>query len=163
MKFNVDEIFEMAEHIERNGAKFYRNAAGIVQNAHARETLSGLAAMEDEHERTYAELRMKLVKPEERRDTVYESDMSAMEYIRSWADKHVFDIDADIYAELGGDESLDEILSRAIRREKESIILFEGLKDSLNADEDRARVDRIIQEEMDHIKILTKERQALQG
>lgn len=25
--FNADEIFEMAEEIERNGAKFYRKAA----------------------------------------------------------------------------------------------------------------------------------------
>ena len=28
MPFNADEVFEMAEQIEKNGAKFYRNAAG---------------------------------------------------------------------------------------------------------------------------------------
>ena len=28
--FNADEIFEMAEQIERNGAKYYRNAAEFV-------------------------------------------------------------------------------------------------------------------------------------
>jgi len=163
MKFNVDEIFEMAEHIERNGAKFYRAAAAIVQDTHARETLNGLAAMEDEHERTYAELRAKLVKADEVRDTVYESDLSATDYIRSWADKHVFDIDADIYEDLAGSETLDEIMVKAIRREKESIVFFESMKESLNADEDRERVNRIIAEEVEHIKILTRERQSLLG
>ena len=28
--FNADEIFEIAEQIERNGAKFYRNAAESI-------------------------------------------------------------------------------------------------------------------------------------
>jgi rubrerythrin len=27
MNFNIDEVFEIAEQIERNGARFYRKAA----------------------------------------------------------------------------------------------------------------------------------------
>ena len=68
MKFNVDEIFEMAEHIERNGAKFYRQAADIVATLQGKELLLGLAAMEDEHEKTYAEMRQR-VNPTGQRDT----------------------------------------------------------------------------------------------
>ena len=46
MKFNVDEIYEIAEQLERNGAKFYRQAARIAPNDKARELMNSLAAME---------------------------------------------------------------------------------------------------------------------
>ncbi len=162
MKFNVDEIFEMAEHIERNGAKFYRQAAGIVANPQGKELLLGLAAMEDEHEKTYAEMRQR-VNPTGQRDTVYEGDESAVQYIRAWADKNVFDIDASIYESLKGNETLLEIIGKAIQREKETIIFFEGMKESLSDDGDRKNVEQIIREEVLHISILTKERKALVG
>jgi hypothetical protein len=32
-EFNADEILEMAEQIERNGARFYRKAAELVKDA----------------------------------------------------------------------------------------------------------------------------------
>ena len=163
MKFNVDEIFEMAEHIERNGARFYRSAVEIVDNPHGKELLAGLAAMEDEHEKTYAEMRKRVNPSGQQRDTVYEGDDSAVQYIRAWADKNVFDIDASIFEGLRGDETLVQIINKAIQREKETIIFFEGLKDSLTNSEDRENVERIIHEEVQHIAILTKERRALAG
>lgn len=163
MKFNVDEIFEMAEHIERNGAKFYRQAAEIVESPTGKELLVGLAAMEDEHEKTYAEMRQRLGSAGQQRDTVYEGDDSAVQYIRAWADKNVFDIDASIFESLEGNETLLEIINKAIQREKETIIFFEGLKESLSSEDDRQNVERIIHEEVQHIGILTRERKALVG
>ena len=47
--FNADEIFEMAEQIERNGAKFYREAAENASDADVKEMLLSMAAMEDGH------------------------------------------------------------------------------------------------------------------
>jgi len=41
--FNADEIFEIAEEIERNGAKFYRDAAQNAKNASIKELLLDLA------------------------------------------------------------------------------------------------------------------------
>lgn len=163
MKFNVDEIFEMAEHIERNGAQFYRQAAQIVDSSEGKELLQGLAVMEDEHEQTYAEMRQRLSPTGQQRDTVYEGDDSAVQYIRAWADKQVFDIDASIFESLSGNETLLEIINKAIQREKETIIFFEGMKESLENDNDRQSVERIIREEVQHISILTKERKALVG
>ena len=52
--FNADEMFEMAERIERNGAKFYRTAAAAVSEASVRGRLAELAAWEDEHEKAFA-------------------------------------------------------------------------------------------------------------
>ena len=57
--FNADEIFEMAEQIERNGAKFYRKAAEPTAGEN-RDVLLRLAAMEDDHEKTFAAMRAEL-------------------------------------------------------------------------------------------------------
>ena len=54
--FNADEIFEMAEQIERNGAAFYREAAGITSDADVKEMLLSLAAMEEGHQKTFAQI-----------------------------------------------------------------------------------------------------------
>ena len=59
INFNADEIFEMAEQIERNGAKFYRKAAESIDSK-SRDLLLGLAAMEDEHQKTFAAMRGEL-------------------------------------------------------------------------------------------------------
>jgi len=48
--FNADEIFEMAEQIERNGASFYRKSAESIDDPAEKKLLLDLAAMEDEHE-----------------------------------------------------------------------------------------------------------------
>ena len=52
--FNADEIFTMAEEIERNGAKFYRKAA--KGNAEGKDMLEQLAKMEDQHLATFSSM-----------------------------------------------------------------------------------------------------------
>ena len=44
--FSADEIFEMAEQIERNGVIFYRAAAEKTGDSVNKKLLDGLAAME---------------------------------------------------------------------------------------------------------------------
>ncbi|MBL7153969.1 MAG: rubrerythrin, partial [Phycisphaerae bacterium] len=58
MPFNADEVFEMAEQIEVNGARFYRAAAKKFPALD--QMLLELAAMEDEHQRTFAAMRAEL-------------------------------------------------------------------------------------------------------
>ena len=58
--FNADEVFEIAEQIERNGVKFYRSAAEKIQDADKKKLLTDLAEMEVEHEQTFKALRSEL-------------------------------------------------------------------------------------------------------
>jgi len=58
MPFNADEVFEMAEQIERNGGIFYRAAAEKFPGVS--KVLLGLAEMEDEHLKTFADMRADL-------------------------------------------------------------------------------------------------------
>jgi len=58
--FSADDVFEMAEQLEKNGAKFYRQAAADVSGDEAKTLLKELAAMEDDHEKTFAAMRAEL-------------------------------------------------------------------------------------------------------
>lgn len=154
-QFNIDEIFEIAEQIERNGAKYYRAAADVIDALEQRSMLVNLAKMEDEHERTFAAMRSEMAKGLQR-ETVYESDTSAEQYLWAWAEKAVFDMDTDPFAVLTSGADLREILQVAIGREKDSIVFYEGLKSGISIEDDKAKVDAIIREEMQHVGILTR-------
>ena len=58
--FNADEVFEIAEQIERNGVKFYKSAAEKIQDEDKKKLLNDLAEMEVEHEQTFKALRSQL-------------------------------------------------------------------------------------------------------
>lgn len=154
-QFNIDEIFEIAEQIERNGAKYYRAAADVTSELEQRTMLVNLAKMEDEHERTFANMRRELVR-DMQRESVYEPDTSAEQYLWAWAEKAVFDMDADPFAVITSGANLQKILEVAIGREKDSIVFYEGLKSGISVEEDKAKVDAIIREEMQHVGILTR-------
>ncbi len=59
--FSADEIFEIAEQIERNGANFYRKAAESAEGDN-RNLLLRLAKMEDDHEKIFATMRAEFAK-----------------------------------------------------------------------------------------------------
>ena len=160
-QFNIDEIFELAEQIERNGAKFYRSAADRMDKAEQRQMLGELALMEDEHERTFAAMRSQLAR-DMQRESVYEVDDQAKQYLWAWVENAVFDMSVDPLAVLET-ANISEILRTAIGREKESIVFYEGLKGGIDSDADRAKVDAIIGEEMKHIGLLMRQLRALQG
>ena len=88
-EFSADEILEMAERIEKNGAEFYRKAAKGVDEPSSKKLLIGVAEMEDEHEKTFATLRRELSE-KERVSTVFDPEGETALYLRSVADTHVF-------------------------------------------------------------------------
>jgi len=154
-QFNIDEIFEIAEQIERNGAKYYHAAAETTSGLEHRSMLINLAKMEEEHERIFAKMRRDLVR-DMQRESVYEPDDTATQYLWAWAEKAVFDMDADPFTVITSGAGIRQILEVAIGREKDSIVYYEGLKSGISLDDDKAKVDAIICEEMQHVGILTR-------
>ena len=157
--FNADEIFEMAEQIERNGAKFYRRVAEGATEFSGRQLLLGLATMEDDHEKTFAAMRADMLK-QQRIATVtptFDPEGQAALYLRAMADGHVFDVKADPSEHLTGKETMEEILQTAIGLEKDSIVFYLGIKEMVPERLGRDRIDGIIKEEMGHITVLNKE------
>jgi rubrerythrin len=152
--FSADEIFEMAEEIERNGARFYRKAAGGIEETHSHQLLLDLAAMEDEHERLFASMRKDLSR-QERATDVFDPYGEAALYLKAMADGAVFNLKKDPSEELTGDESMEDILRTAIGLEKDSIVFYLGMKEMVPERLGKPRIESIIKEEMKHVADLS--------
>jgi len=159
-EFNADEILEMAEKIERNGARFYRKAAELVKDAVVSKLLQDLAAWEDGHERAFATMRADLAR-QEREPRVFDPEHETSMYLRAMADGHVFDVRVDPADRLTGKESAEDILRMAIGQEKDSIVFYTGLKEMISQTSGKVRIEEIIKEEMGHIGFLNREIAAL--
>jgi len=149
-KFNADELLEMALEIERNGAEFYRRAAEMEQGQSERAMLLELAAMEEDHEKTFAEMRSGLT-DEERKETTYDPHGELPSYLQSMADKQVLKKGEKPADRLTGEEKIEDILRFAIGLEKDSVVFYLGLQELVPARLGRERIDDILKEEMNHI------------
>jgi rubrerythrin len=147
--FNADEMFEIAEQLERNGAKFYRTAAGAVSDPKSAEFLQKLAAMEDEHEKMFARMRAGLTAAD-KQQTAFDPEGEAAQYLRALADTRVF------FEKRIDTSSMQEILKDAITAEKDSIVFYLGMRDTVPEGVGRRHVDDIIKEEMGHIRQLSR-------
>jgi rubrerythrin len=156
LQFNADEIFEIAERIEQNGARFYRQAAENTSDERARQMLLKLADMEDDHEQTFAGMRAQL-KPEEKQPAQFDPEDELVAYLHAFADGHVFDTKTDPAAALTGAETVAQILHQAIGMEKDSIVFYLGVRDIVPASGGRERIEAIIDEERSHIATLARE------
>ena len=148
-EFNADEVFAVAEDIERNGAVFYRDAARKTKDAAAKEFLEGLAAMEDDHLKTFAAMRGGLTE-RERQSTTFDPNDEAALYLGALADTRVF-----FKKEIGAG-SLEEIYMAAVLAEKDSIAFYLGMKEVVSGPAGKAKLEDIIREEMRHIRILSE-------
>ena len=158
INFNADEIFEMAEQIERNGGRFYRTAAESADDQ-TTELLLELAAMEDEHVKTFASMRRDLAAAEKKSFT-FDPDDEAGRYLQAMADGEVFR--GDPCELLVAGQSAADVLDLAIRIEKDSIIFYQCMKPCVPAGLGADRLKDIIDQEIGHILLLTKKRYALQ-
>jgi rubrerythrin len=153
-RFSADEIYEMAEQIERNGAAFYRKAAEGFEDAPTQGMLRELAAMEDRHEKTFREMRERLTK-KDRAATVFDPDNQAVLYLQAMAGGYVFDTRVEPASVLTGTESLEKVLRYAIGLERDSIAFYVGLKQATPEQWGREKIDWIIGEEIGHVNTLS--------
>ncbi|MCP4450148.1 MAG: ferritin family protein [Planctomycetes bacterium] len=151
--FNPDEIFEMAEQIERNGARFYRDAAAQVPDKTTKAFLESLGEMEDVHLTIFSTMRSELTKGVNEIIT-YDPDDQGAQYLQAMADAHGTEGKISVAQPLTGKESLKEILQIALNAEKNSVCFYIGLKNLVPSDTGKEQVDRVIKEEMGHIAIL---------
>ena len=155
MEFNLHELFEMAKRIEHNGVRFYHHLADLSVDPVRRQTFTELAAMEHQHEQTFMELRDHLARTAKREPMARQASGSEQsQYLWAWVDKHVFDTAADPVAQLQGNETTKELLQMAIGLEKDSIVFYQGLRESLPSADAQVGVSEIIAEEMQHIALL---------
>jgi rubrerythrin len=148
--FNADEIFEMAEQMERNGEKFYKSAAATIDDQAHKKLLMELAAMEVDHEKTFKAMRSEL-KAAEKSATVFDPEGEAALYLRALVDTRVF------FEKKVDVSSMETILKAAIEAEKDSIVFYLGMKNAVPEKFGQDRIEGIIKEEMGHIRLLSRE------
>ena len=148
--FSADEIFEMAEQMERNGEKFYKSAAATVDDDVHRKLLLDLAAMEVGHEKTFKAMRSDL-KSSEKSATVFDPEGEAALYLRALVDTRVF------FEKTVDVSSMENILKAAIEAEKDSIVFYLGMKNAVPEKLGKDKIEGIIKEEMGHIRLLSRE------
>jgi rubrerythrin len=158
--FNADEIFEMAEEIERRGAAFYHEAAGKAQDRGIQKTFQDLAAMEEGHLIIFQTLRRDLVEGD-KAPTTFDPYDEATIYLQAMADAKGFEGKIGPDLKLTGQEPLPEIFRIALNAERNSVVFYVGLKTLVDSERARTQVDRIIGEEMGHVAVLQNRLMAL--
>jgi len=162
MAFNADEIFEMAEQIERNGARFYREVAARAPDRKMKEMFLNLASMEDGHLRTFQEMRQGL-SDQEKGGTTFDPDNEAALYLQAMADTKGFEGMKSPTQKLTGKESMEELFEIAIEAEKNSVLFYVGLKGMVASQAGRDKVENIIREEVGHAAQLRRQLAVIRG
>ena len=161
--FNAEEVFLMAEKIEQNGAIFYRlGAKRFADHPSLARLLERLAAMEDQHEHSFARQREGFFGERESYGYAEHVDMAA-DYLQALVREKVFVLSRDPAKLMAGVTSAQELLELAIGREKDSILYYVCMKEMVSQDVDRERIDLIIREEMSHVTLLEAEQRRLAG
>lgn len=158
--FSADEIFEIAEDIERNGAKFYREAAEKASDKDTRAFLLEMAVMEEGHDTVFADMRKEL-SAQLKDPTTFDPDNQAAHYLQAMADARGTEGKISTHFKLTGEEDIKDILNIGINAERNSVCFYTGMKELVPSAAGKEQVDKIIKEELSHIGILLKKLQSL--
>lgn len=153
---NVDEVFEMAVRTEENGAAFYRRAAELHPDSGEADFLLALAETEDDHARTFTDMRAELT-DNEKCGAAYDPEGEAAQYIDAMADDSGAEGSPQIADSLTGQESVQDILETAIDLEKNSVLFYLGLLDLVGEGTAIEKIGHIIREEKNHVAVLARE------
>jgi rubrerythrin len=157
--FTADEIFEMAEEIERNAVEFYGEAAERSSDEDTKKLLLEMAAIEDEHLKTFQHMRKQLGAEEEM--AAFDPDKRSAMYLQSMADARTWEGRISPMQELSGNETTRQILEIALEAEKEMVVFYSGLKDLASSKTGKDQVEQIMIEELGHISALLKKLKSL--
>ena len=160
MNFNAREIFDIGVQIETNGKAFYEAAAKKTAETSTREFFLELAAWEGTHITLFNELRDALPKGAGNVPLFDPNDEAAL-YLQATADSHVFVKNRDMVALVAGCKSPLDILDIAMTFEKDSVVFYTTMKKVVAKNLGQDKVDRLIDEEIKHIGMLSQRRAKL--
>ena len=160
MNFNAREIFDIGMQIEVNGKAFYEAAAKKTAETSMNEFFLELAAWENTHIALFSELRDALPKAAGNVPVFDPNDEAAM-YLQATADSHVFVKNKDMVGLVAGCKGPLDILDLAMTFEKDSVVFYTTMKKVVAKNLGQDKVDRLIDEEIKHISMLSQRRAKL--
>jgi len=145
MKYAGSEILKMAVEIERKGKTFYEDMAKIIKDPRVKDIFKFLAEEEVRHEVVFTEM-LSAVKVD---DSYNEAELH--QFFGSLVGNSIFpgrNSDKEMKKEMS---NVSAALEKALALEKDAILFFHEMK-TVTAAKDHAVIDKIIEEERDHIK-----------
>ena len=152
-KLSADEIFDKAEEIERQDARFYREAA---QNAstrkvrQARQLLLDLATMEDGHLKIFENMRREF-NNKENDSPILDPENIFYSYSQIVTESPKGEGAENSLERLTDNKTAEEVMLTAIERENRSILFYVGLQNLFHTQADKDRLEAIIREEISHV------------
>jgi rubrerythrin len=152
----ASEVFEFAVKVEENGERFYRSFADRFQEPIQRELFNFLAKEESRHRKTFEKLSEEI--QQKTAVTSYPDEYTS--YLQAYADSLIF-TDTSLKKELERIKNVKEACEFGIRRELDSILYYQEIKNFV-PEQERDRIDSIIAEERRHFIKLTEMKRELQ-
>lgn len=153
--FSADEVFEMGMDIERNGEAYYRKAAELAKDTAVKAIFTDLMKQEQQHYVIFKELRDNLP-PKASLPTVADPESEEYLYLDALVKSRLFNNvhEAESIAAKVG--SALEALKAALVFEKDTVLFFQSMKAITDERLGRNEIDRLIEEEHNHIVRIAK-------
>ena len=154
INFTALEVFEIAEQLERNAAKYYRDASMAAKNKDIQKLFFTLAEMEDKHRNIFSDM---LADYKNNTETnIVDPDNEILLYMNAIAKNSGWEGKAAPQMNFKGNETPAQILDSALKAEQASIDFYLGIKQFVKSQNDKDKIDQIIKEEMSHVVYLQK-------
>lgn len=147
--FSPREVIEMAVQTEKSGYAFYNTAMEIVKDKELKETLKYLRDQEKVHQETFE----KLSKEIKELEVPYNWEEASL-YIKAMTDSSFFLGEDKAVQRVKESKSEKEMLTSALSFEKETLLFFSEISYMMKLS-DMEVVEKIIEEERDHIRRLS--------
>jgi len=150
-QFSIQEVVEIAIEIEKNGAEFYRSLMESAETAWLRDLFKYLSEEEKRHIVRFQEI-LESVGGYQTSEVYYATEY--MGYMKALADERVFRDDISAKEVASRLKSSKEVIDVAISFEKESIVFLHEMQELVN-ESDRKSVQKLLDEERDHVRRLS--------
>jgi rubrerythrin len=145
--FTLGEIIDLAVRIETNGQKAYRKAQKEVTDPALSSLLGWLADEEVEHEKWFPRLKDQM-KANQEDPKLEEMGKSVLQGVLG---DHTFSIEEADFSKI---EDLDTLLALSVEFEKDTILFYEMLSAFIEDEQILHQLNRIIEEENRHVRLL---------
>jgi rubrerythrin len=159
-KFNVFEVLQIAERVERKAAKFYLKTAQRFEDPELRDVYYRLANWKVKHEKMWARMRKRFSEKTGELGT-FDPDNYVLSNPEVMAGLTGFGTKHGSIAELTGRETKKQVLLDALRRSTEVVAFYQGLKDFARDPAGQQVIDRIVRQENRQMKVLNDELKGL--
>jgi rubrerythrin len=147
--YSVNEVIEFAVQIEKNGYAFYHEASKRKDlDAKAKEFIEFLRDQELDHEKTFLGLR----DDNDMQNLELTQDWELVaEYLKTIIEGRIFNNEDSAIKKATSAKDLKEIIDHAISFEKDTLLYFHAINDTVSNAKAKQALRKIINEEVSHV------------